>query len=194
MVQRYTLAFPHPLYLYSSVQVKMNRMRLRIAQRLKEAQNTCAMLTTFNEVDMRWAPGSPKAINATFYTVYSLVETLIHYGCKSQHRRSWVPDLSPYSRIQRDQYQTKDFVDLWYVKVFPCKKTYIWPQFCFSNIQEMRKNHRDAFLKKHNIKLGFMSAFVKAAAHALTDQPVVNAGKTASTAWLHSIIFHCFCI
>merc|ERR1712127_511770 len=29
--------------------VKMNRMRLRIAQRLKEAQNTNAMLTTFNE-------------------------------------------------------------------------------------------------------------------------------------------------
>uniref|UniRef100_A0A673BXX6 Dihydrolipoyllysine-residue succinyltransferase component of 2-oxoglutarate dehydrogenase complex, mitochondrial n=1 Tax=Sphaeramia orbicularis TaxID=375764 RepID=A0A673BXX6_9TELE len=78
------------------VQVKMNRMRLRIAQRLKEAQNTCAMLTTFNEVDM-------------------------------------------------------------------------------SNIQEMRKFHKDAFLKKHNIKLGFMSAFVKAAAHALTDQPAVNA-------------------
>ncbi|XP_041832245.1 dihydrolipoyllysine-residue succinyltransferase component of 2-oxoglutarate dehydrogenase complex, mitochondrial-like isoform X2 [Melanotaenia boesemani] len=76
--------------------VKMNRMRLRIAQRLKEAQNTCAMLTTFNEVDM-------------------------------------------------------------------------------SNIQEMRKIHKDAFLKKHNIKLGFMSAFVKAAAHALTDQPAVNA-------------------
>ncbi|KAJ0060868.1 hypothetical protein NL108_001731, partial [Boleophthalmus pectinirostris] len=76
--------------------VKMNRMRLRIAERLKEAQNTCAMLTTFNEVDM-------------------------------------------------------------------------------SNIQEMRNLHKDAFLKKHNIKLGFMSAFVKAAAHALTDQPAVNA-------------------
>ncbi|XP_017272180.1 dihydrolipoyllysine-residue succinyltransferase component of 2-oxoglutarate dehydrogenase complex, mitochondrial [Kryptolebias marmoratus] len=76
--------------------VKMNRMRLRIAQRLKEAQNTCAMLTTFNEVDM-------------------------------------------------------------------------------SNITEMRKAHKDAFLKKHNIKLGFMSAFVKAAAHALSDQPAVNA-------------------
>ncbi|KAM4625570.1 dihydrolipoyllysine-residue succinyltransferase component of 2-oxoglutarate dehydrogenase complex, mitochondrial [Polymixia lowei] len=76
--------------------VKMNRMRLRIAQRLKEAQNTCAMLTTFNEVDM-------------------------------------------------------------------------------SNITEMRKSYKDAFLKKHNIKLGFMSAFVKAAAYALTDQPAVNA-------------------
>lgn len=76
--------------------VKMNRMRLRIAERLKEAQNTCAMLTTFNEVDM-------------------------------------------------------------------------------SNIQEMRNLHKDGFLKKHNIKLGFMSAFMKAAAHALTDQPAVNA-------------------
>nr|XP_050860923.1 dihydrolipoyllysine-residue succinyltransferase component of 2-oxoglutarate dehydrogenase complex, mitochondrial [Vespula vulgaris] len=32
--------------------VKMNRMRLRIAERLKEAQNTNAMLTTFNEIDM----------------------------------------------------------------------------------------------------------------------------------------------
>ena len=36
------------------VQVKMSRMRQRIAQRLKEAQNVNAMLTTFNEVDMRW--------------------------------------------------------------------------------------------------------------------------------------------
>ncbi|KAL7992560.1 hypothetical protein Chor_016816 [Crotalus horridus] len=76
--------------------VKMNRMRQRIAQRLKEAQNTCAMLTTFNEIDM-------------------------------------------------------------------------------SNIQEMRARHRDSFLKKHNMKLGFMSAFVKAAAFALQEQPVVNA-------------------
>ncbi|XP_030069590.1 dihydrolipoyllysine-residue succinyltransferase component of 2-oxoglutarate dehydrogenase complex, mitochondrial [Microcaecilia unicolor] len=80
----------------SEHRVKMNRMRQRIAQRLKEAQNTCAMLTTFNEVDM-------------------------------------------------------------------------------SNIQEMRAQHKDAFLKKHNLKLGFMSAFVKAAAFALQEQPIVNA-------------------
>ena len=32
--------------------VKMTRLRQRIAERLKEAQNTAAMLTTFNEVDM----------------------------------------------------------------------------------------------------------------------------------------------
>ena len=46
-----------------------------------------------------------------------------------------------------------------------------------SNIQEMWARHKDAFLKKHNLKLGFMSAFVKASAFALQEQPVVNAGE-----------------
>ena len=36
----------------TETRVKMTRMRLRIAQRLKEAQNTTAMLTTFQECDM----------------------------------------------------------------------------------------------------------------------------------------------
>ncbi|XP_026725632.1 dihydrolipoyllysine-residue succinyltransferase component of 2-oxoglutarate dehydrogenase complex, mitochondrial-like [Trichoplusia ni] len=76
--------------------VKMNRMRQRIAQRLKEAQNTNAMLTTFNEIDM-------------------------------------------------------------------------------SHIMAFRKKHLDAFTKKHGVKLGLMSPFVKAAANALMDQPVINA-------------------
>ncbi|CAD5111277.1 DgyrCDS597 [Dimorphilus gyrociliatus] len=80
----------------SEKKVKMNRMRLKIAQRLKEAQNTCAMLTTFNEIDM-------------------------------------------------------------------------------SNIISLRKQYQEAFQKKHGFKLGFMSAFLKASAYALTDQPVVNA-------------------
>lgn len=53
---------------------------------------------------------------------------------------------------------------------------YSYDDIC-SNIQEMRARHRDSFLKKHNMKLGFMSAFVKAAAFALQEQPVVNAGK-----------------
>merc|ERR1712179_663595 len=76
--------------------VKMNRMRLRIAQRLKEAQNTNAMLTTFNEIDM-------------------------------------------------------------------------------SNLMELRKTYGEQFFKAHGIKLGFMSAFVKASAYALTSLPAVNA-------------------
>uniref|UniRef100_A0A914WQZ8 Dihydrolipoamide acetyltransferase component of pyruvate dehydrogenase complex n=1 Tax=Plectus sambesii TaxID=2011161 RepID=A0A914WQZ8_9BILA len=80
----------------SETRVKMNRMRLRIAQRLKDAQNTYAMLTTFNEIDM-------------------------------------------------------------------------------SNLVDMRTKYQKDFTKKHNIKLGFMSPFIKAAAYALQDQPIVNA-------------------
>ncbi|XP_055684343.1 dihydrolipoyllysine-residue succinyltransferase component of 2-oxoglutarate dehydrogenase complex, mitochondrial [Lutzomyia longipalpis] len=76
--------------------VKMNRMRLKIASRLKDAQNTNAMLTTFNEIDM-------------------------------------------------------------------------------SAIMDFRKTHLEAFVKKYGIKFGFMSAFAKASAYALQDQPVVNA-------------------
>ncbi|XP_064601775.1 dihydrolipoyllysine-residue succinyltransferase component of 2-oxoglutarate dehydrogenase complex, mitochondrial-like [Liolophura sinensis] len=80
----------------SEQRVKMNRMRQRIAQRLKDAQNTCAMLTTFNEIDM-------------------------------------------------------------------------------TNIIDLRSKYKEAFLKKFGMKLGFMSAFVKASAFALQDQPIVNA-------------------
>ena len=40
---------------------------------------------------------------------------------------------------------------------------------------ELRKTHGDAFAKTHGIKLGFMSAFVKASAYALSEQPTVNA-------------------
>ncbi|KAH8310723.1 hypothetical protein KR044_002743 [Drosophila immigrans] len=39
----------------SEQRVKMNRMRQKIAARLKDAQNTAAMLTTFNEIDMSYA-------------------------------------------------------------------------------------------------------------------------------------------
>ncbi|KKO96757.1 dihydrolipoyllysine-residue succinyltransferase, E2 component [Trichoderma harzianum] len=76
--------------------VKMNRMRLRIAERLKQSQNTAASLTTFNEVDM-------------------------------------------------------------------------------SNIMEFRKLYKDEMLKKTGVKLGFMSAFSRAAVLAMRDIPAVNA-------------------
>ena len=75
--------------------VKMTRLRKRIAERLKEAQNTAAMLTTFNEVDM-------------------------------------------------------------------------------SAVADLRKTYQDAFVKKHGIKLGFMSFFVKACIDALQAFPAAN--------------------
>ena len=76
--------------------VPMSRMRKRIAERLKESQNTAAMLTTYNEIDM-------------------------------------------------------------------------------TSIMEMRNLYKDEFLKKHDMKLGFMSMFVSAAAKALQEAPIVNA-------------------
>ena len=45
----------------------------------------------------------------------------------------------------------------------------------FSALMQLRKENQDAFTKRHGIKLGFMSAFVKASAYALTQQPTVNA-------------------
>ena len=47
----------------------------------------------------------------------------------------------------------------------------------YSNVAEMRTKHKDAFFKKHGVKLGFMSAFIKASAHALQSEPTVNAGQ-----------------
>jgi len=44
-----------------------------------------------------------------------------------------------------------------------------------TNLSAMRNQYKDAFLKKHDVKLGFMSAFVAAACKALQEQPAVNA-------------------
>jgi 2-oxoglutarate dehydrogenase E2 component (dihydrolipoamide succinyltransferase) len=76
--------------------VRMTRLRRTIAERLKEAQNTAAMLTTFNEVDM-------------------------------------------------------------------------------SAAISVRDKYRESFEKKHGVRLGYMSIFVKACIAALQDVPAVNA-------------------
>lgn len=52
--------------------VKMNRMRLKIAQRLKDAQNTTAMLTTFNEIDMSTIMEFRKANLEAFQKKYGI--------------------------------------------------------------------------------------------------------------------------
>ena len=43
-----------------------------------------------------------------------------------------------------------------------------------SQIIGLRKKYQTAFIEKHNIKLGFMSFFIKASAVALAEFPVVN--------------------
>jgi 2-oxoglutarate dehydrogenase E2 component (dihydrolipoamide succinyltransferase) len=43
------------------------------------------------------------------------------------------------------------------------------------NFMEMRVRHKDEFEKKHGVKLGFMSVFVKACTSALQEVPAINA-------------------
>lgn len=53
----------------------MNRMRLKIAERLKDAQNTNAMLTTFNEIDMRFVIDEYHLSN--FYYILTCFEYIL---------------------------------------------------------------------------------------------------------------------
>jgi 2-oxoglutarate dehydrogenase E2 component (dihydrolipoamide succinyltransferase) len=52
-------------------------------------------------------------------------------------------------------------------------------------VQELRTRYKDAFEKKHGVKLGFMSFFVKASIEALKRFPVVNATVDGS-----DIVYH----
>jgi len=106
----------------AETRVKMSKMRQTVASRLKTAQNTCAMLTTFNEINMG-------------FDILILIRALFSNA------------------------------------IFLMKFYFI----IHRNLVELRKAFGEQFSKKHNLKLGFMSAFVKASAYALQDQPIVNA-------------------
>jgi 2-oxoglutarate dehydrogenase E2 component (dihydrolipoamide succinyltransferase) len=54
-----------------------------------------------------------------------------------------------------------------------------------SAVQELRARYKDVFEKKHGVKLGFMSFFVKASIEALKRFPVVNATVDGS-----DIVYH----
>ncbi len=53
---------------------------------------------------------------------------------------------------------------------------------------ELRTRYKEAFEKKHGVKLGFMSFFIKAAVMALQKFPVVNASVDGT-----DIIYHGYC-
>ena len=52
-------------------------------------------------------------------------------------------------------------------------------------VMEMRKRYQERFEKEHEVRLGFMSFFVKAAVHALKKYPVVNASVDGT-----DIVYH----
>jgi len=57
-----------------------------------------------------------------------------------------------------------------------------------SQIMLLRKKHGDFFLKRHGVKLGFMSLFVRACCAALKEFPEVNASIEGD-----DIVYHNFC-
>ncbi|MCM0080011.1 2-oxoglutarate dehydrogenase complex dihydrolipoyllysine-residue succinyltransferase [Geomonas sp. Red32] len=57
-----------------------------------------------------------------------------------------------------------------------------------SKVIELRKQHGDFFLKRHQVKLGFMSLFVRACCQALKDCPEVNASIEGD-----DIVYHHYC-
>jgi 2-oxoglutarate dehydrogenase E2 component (dihydrolipoamide succinyltransferase) len=116
--------------------VKMTRMRLRIAQRCVGAR--CAFLfrgragrALFSHLVSLPAPRSP-------------------------------PTPSPRVRRLKDSQNTTAMLTTF--------------QECdMTGIMELREKYKDAFEKKHGVKLGFMSAFLSASAAMLKEIPVVNA-------------------
>jgi len=91
--------------------VKMTRMRLRIAERLKESQNTAASLTTFNEVDM-----SSLIEMRSLYKEEVLARTGVKLGFMSAFTKAVVLALkavpSVNSSIEGNDIVYRDYVDV----------------------------------------------------------------------------------
>jgi len=91
--------------------VKMTRLRLTIARRLKEAQNTAAMLTTFNEVDMSAAMALRTEYNELFVKKYG-----IKLGFMSIFSKACIKALKEFpavnAEIDGDAVVYKNFVNL----------------------------------------------------------------------------------
>ena len=89
----------------------MNRMRLRIAERLKESQNTAASLTTFNEVDM-----SSLMEMRNLYKQEILEKTGIKLGFMSAFSRAVVLALKAVpavnASIEGNEIVYRDYVDI----------------------------------------------------------------------------------
>ncbi|MBF0455407.1 MAG: 2-oxoglutarate dehydrogenase complex dihydrolipoyllysine-residue succinyltransferase [Magnetococcales bacterium] len=91
--------------------VRMSRLRKRIAERLKEAQNTAAMLTTFNEVDMTAVMALRKQYQGSFEKLHG-----IRLGFMSFFTKACVSALQSYpavnAEIQGDEMVYKNYYDI----------------------------------------------------------------------------------
>ncbi len=92
--------------------VRMTRLRRTIAARLKEAQNTAAMLTTFNEVDM----GAVMALRAEYKDAFEKKNTGVRLGFMSFFVRACCVALAEFpavnAEIDGDDIVYKHFVHM----------------------------------------------------------------------------------
>ena len=92
--------------------VKMTRLRRTIAMRLKEAQNTAAMLTTFNEVDMSAA----MALRSEYRDAFEKKHAGVRLGFMSFFVRACVTALNEFpavnAEIDGDEIVYKHFVHM----------------------------------------------------------------------------------
>ncbi len=78
--------------------VRMTRLRRTIAQRLKEAQNTAAMLTTFNEVDM----SAVMALRSEYKDAFEKKNAGVRLGFMSFFVRACVAALHEYPAVNAE--------------------------------------------------------------------------------------------
>ncbi|NVN13355.1 dihydrolipoyllysine-residue succinyltransferase, partial [Nguyenibacter vanlangensis] len=92
--------------------VKMTRLRRTIARRLKEAQDSAALLTTFNEVDMTAA----KALRATYREAFEKKHGGVKLGFMSIFARATIAALKEFpainAEIDGDDIIYREFVNL----------------------------------------------------------------------------------
>ncbi|CAG9565337.1 unnamed protein product [Danaus chrysippus] len=91
--------------------VPMNRMRKRISERLKEAQNTTAMLTTFNECDMSKLMAFRKANLETFTKKYGVKLSFMSPFLKAS-ANALIDQPVINGVIQGDNIVYRDYVDI----------------------------------------------------------------------------------
>ncbi len=91
--------------------VRMTRLRKRVAERLKDAQNTAAMLTTFNEVDMTASMEMRSSHNEAFQKKHG-----VKVGSMSIFAKACVVALQEYpainAEISGDEIVYKNYYDI----------------------------------------------------------------------------------
>ncbi len=96
------------------------------------------------------------------------------YPCEPLHAKTPIPSFPPPGRLPGEAWHLAELGHLDCAIYSSLPTSALAPQRSCGPPKPYPRP-QDAFLEKHGVKLGFMSAFVKAAAEALREVPAVNA-------------------